>query len=227
MNKLLARLATASCLTLGATAMTVSVAAAQDQPIGPPAPVEATPLEVRPPRPLETAPADTGTDLWTKLGLCALVVAGGAAFYMKRRAQITTPAPAIKVSARASIGVRSEILLVDVDGHRLLLGVTPSSVRTLSVLPAEPIPSEEESVVARFNTTSIGSSFDKLLQRTREDDLAETIRDAVMPVRKPAAARGGRTLVSAAAPDDDDDKPARAVEGQVVNLARLRNRNKR
>jgi flagellar protein FliO/FliZ len=221
-RKLSARLLTATCLTLGATALTVSAASAQEAPVGPPAPVEATPLEVRPSKPLETAPVETGGGIWTKLGLCALIAAGAAALYMKKRSQAASPAPAIRVSARASIGVRSELLLVDVDGHRLLLGVTPSSVRTLSVLPAEPAASEEESAVARFNTTSIGSSFDKLLQRTREEDLAETLRDAVLTTKKPATNRTTRTMISAA-----DDETERAVEGQVVNLARLRNRNKR
>lgn len=217
----------ATGLTLAANALTLAPAFADDEPIGPPAPPEPTPLEVRPTKPLEMAPPGTGTGIWTKLGLSALIIGGAAALYWKKRPRaFGATAPAIRIAARASIGVRSEILLVDVDGHRLVLGVTPSSVRTLSVLPADSkLASEEEALTARFNESSIGSSFDRLLARTREEDLAETLREAVIPKRPAASTRllERNTLPSVT---EVSERP-RSVEGQVLNLARLKNKQKR
>jgi flagellar biogenesis protein FliO len=217
----------ATSLTLAVTALTLP-AGAQEQPIGPPAPEQETPLEVRPSRPLEMAPAESGTSVWTKLGLSALVIAGAAAFYLKKRQPApASKAPAIRIAARASIGVRSEILLVDVDGHRLVLGVTPSSVRTLSVLPADAeAAAEEASLAARFNESSIGSSFDRLLARTREEDLAETLRETVLP-RKPPAAPRSTSRASVPSLAEEPGEKNRAVEGQVLSLARLKNKPKR
>lgn len=220
------RITLATCLTLGVSALTLAPAHAEEEPIGPPAPPEPTPLEVRPTKPLELAPPSTGTGIWTKLGLSALVVGGAVAFYLKKRPRSGGgPVPTIRITGRASIGVRSEILLVDVDGHRLVLGVTPSSVRTLSVLPADSkLASEEETLTARFNESSIGSSFDRLLARTREEDLAETLREAVIP-RRPAAST--RLIERSSLPSVEPAEKSRGVEGQVLNLARLKNKQKR
>jgi len=147
---------------------------------------------------------ESGTSIWTKLGLCGLVFAGAATFYLKKRAPGAPVGPTIKVAARTSIGVRSEILLVDVDGHRLLLGVTPSSVRTLSVLPVEPSLSaapEELQTEPATQTASFGSSFDRLLARAQEE--AEL-----------APARATKS-----SPRDEEPAP---YEGQVAVLRRLR-----
>lgn len=205
----LRRAAAVTAMTLAVTAMTMTAAhadATQPEPATDAAEPEApTPLEVRPSRPLATAPAESGTSIWTKLGLCGLVFAGAAAFYLRKRAPAVPVGPSIKVAARTSIGVRSEILLVDVDGHRLLLGVTPSSVRTLSVLPVESLSEVAEepraASAAAPPTESFGSSFDRLLARAREE--AE-----LAPARAPQ-------------PKSEDDEP-RPYEGQVAVLRRLR-----
>ena len=41
---------------------------------------------------------------------------------------------AIDILGRASIGVRNELIVVDVEGTRLLIGMTPGSMQTLAVL---------------------------------------------------------------------------------------------
>ncbi|NUO53430.1 MAG: flagellar biosynthetic protein FliO [Polyangiaceae bacterium] len=208
--KALRTLTAVSAMTLAVTAMTMAEAhadATQPEPATDAAePETTTPLEVRPSRPLATAPVESGTSIWTKLGLCGLVFAGAATFYLRKRAPGAPVGSTIKVAARTSIGVRSEILLVDVDGHRLLLGVTPSSVRTLSVLPVEPSLSEaaEEprtEAAPAMQTASFGSSFDRLLARAQEE--AE-----IAPVRAPKSS-----------PRDEEPAP---YEGQVAVLRRLR-----
>jgi flagellar protein FliO/FliZ len=183
----LVRSATVIAMTIAVTAVTAATAYAEDVQQEP---ETATPLEVRPSKPLATAPQESGTSVWTKLGLCGLVFAGAAAFYLRKRAPGGPVGPTIKVAARTSIGVRSEILLVDVDGHRLLLGVTPSSVRTLSVLPIEPMLSETAEVQAPAGPASqpvpvtVGSSFERLLARAQEEAEEPAIEGQVAVLRR-------------------------------------------
>jgi flagellar biogenesis protein FliO len=208
-----------TAMTAAVTAMTATVAHAEDAPIGPPE--GGTPLEVRPSRPLETAAPEPASSAWTKIGLCGLIVAGAVAFYMKKRVPgAVTAAPSIKVAARTSIGVRSEIILVDVDGHRLLLGVTPSSVRTLSVLPAEPSLAAETPEEPRIGADpiSIGSSFEKLLARARDE---EPIPALVLPATPKRVQRD--RVPSDRLQRDEESQP---YEGQVAVLRTLRSKSK-
>jgi len=46
----------------------------------------------------------------------------------------------VKVVSSASIGQREKIVVVELDGTWLVLGVTPSQVSTLHSLPAQPVP---------------------------------------------------------------------------------------
>jgi flagellar biogenesis protein FliO len=203
-----------TAMTAAVTVMTATVAHAEDAPVGPPE--GGTPLEVRPSRPLETAAPEPASSAWTKIGLCGLIVVGAAAFYMRKRAPGgVTAAPSIKVAARTSIGVRSEIILVDVDGHRLLLGVTPSSVRTLSVLPVEPSLAAETPEEARIGAApvSIGSSFDRLLARARDEEPLPAI---VLPA---TPKRAQRERVQS----EEEPHP---YEGQVAVLRTLRSKSK-
>lgn len=98
----------------------------------------ATPLPVRHDKPLALAPEARGIPIGAKLGVVALV-AGAGAWAWSRRRQKARGMPArthtLEVLARTSIGVRSELIVVDVDGQSLLLGVTPASIQRLAVLP--------------------------------------------------------------------------------------------
>jgi flagellar protein FliO/FliZ len=99
-----------------------------------------TGLPVRPTKPLELAPqpASTGT---TYKALAAVAVVAGAFFWVKKKHGAQTKADdavSIRVLGRATIGMRSEIVIVEADGTRLLLGTTPSAIQTLAVLDAAP-----------------------------------------------------------------------------------------
>ncbi len=86
-------------------------------------------------KPLELLAPAPSSGLGYKLLACALIV-GGAAWLLKRRGQKPKVAEAaMSIVTRTSIGVRSELMLVTVDGQRLLLGVTPGSIARLAVLP--------------------------------------------------------------------------------------------
>ncbi|MBM4376317.1 MAG: FliO/MopB family protein [Deltaproteobacteria bacterium] len=96
------------------------------------------PLVLRKPadKPLELSSTSSTDGFGLKLGICAAIV-GGAVWLLRKRGILAPPKQAhpMTILGRTAIGVRSELLLVDVDGQKLLLGVTPSSISRLAVLP--------------------------------------------------------------------------------------------
>jgi flagellar biogenesis protein FliO len=130
---------TVAALTLAVSTMTA--AAFAQEPAAPPAPpapepAKATPLAVRPSKPIELAPPPSGSRYTTAIAAIAAVAAGGLWLYRRRSAgRSGAPRRTITISARKAIGVRSELLVVEVDGQGLLLGVTPGNIQRLAVLP--------------------------------------------------------------------------------------------
>ncbi len=134
-----------TALALAATLMTGPLFAdtaptpASPEPAATPAPADPsaeTHLQLRPTQPLalETTPSSPGA-AW-KLGAFVLIAAGG--FWAWKRRAKTSPATELaqlRVIRRTTIGMRSELLLLELDGQRLLIGVTPSSMQTLYLLP--------------------------------------------------------------------------------------------
>jgi flagellar protein FliO/FliZ len=79
---------------------------------------------------LALLPAEAGP-LAARAGLAALAVAGAAALLSRRAA---APPPLLRVTARAGLGRATGLALVEVDGRRLLLGVSERSVELLCEL---------------------------------------------------------------------------------------------
>lgn len=105
-----------------------------------PAQAPATPLNIRPsiPSPLSLAPSHEGLGLGYKV-LAFAVVAGGLVLYARKRRGgrgLDAPKSRIDILARSGLGVRSELVVIEVDGTRLLVGMTPSTIQTLAVLDA-------------------------------------------------------------------------------------------
>ena len=133
-----------------------------------PAPTaSATPLALRPAQATESTPTTTtaggvGWKLFAGAGAIALI----AWAFKKQRARKHGPERPIRVVSRTSIGVRSDLLVVEVEGQLLFLGVTPGSIQRLAVLGAEPVlaaeqASEEEApatLADRFGTLLEGST---------------------------------------------------------------------
>jgi flagellar biogenesis protein FliO len=120
--------------------------AATPLPAAPAAP-EATPLSLKgDPKPLTLAEESPTSGIGYKLLLVA-ALAGAVVIVLKRKKKMAAPeaVPQLRVLTRASLGMRSELVVVEVDGTRLLLGVTPASIHALGDL--EPVQKIEEAPV--------------------------------------------------------------------------------
>ncbi|HVH43282.1 MAG TPA: flagellar biosynthetic protein FliO [Labilithrix sp.] len=108
-----------------------------------------TPLATRPAKPLSLANAPEHTPFGYKLlaGICVATAAGLWLTKSRRKKKIASIATRIDVVGRTSLGMRSELLVVDVEGTRLLVGMTPSAIQTLAVLDS-PVPEASEAAEA-------------------------------------------------------------------------------
>lgn len=180
--------ALAIAMTVGVGGLTLPAAADEATPGG-------TPLNVRPSRPLELAPASSGSHLGTTLPL-VVVALGAGAWVWKRRATAATPVrrPSINILARQSIGVRSELLVVEIDGQSLLLGVTSGSIQRLAVLPdaADTIkevadePDEREEPEARSIGRGLADARREPTARRHEPSLEDQVRGLLRTGRRPS-----------------------------------------
>lgn len=137
-------------LALFATSLTRPAAAdpTPDAPAPPAATAVSTPLPVRPSVPLTLEPAPASPSLGWKL-FALVAAAGGGAWIWKKRGgrSIDKRIPELRILGRTVAGPRCELLLVEIEGQRLLLGVTPQSVQNLYII-ADPA-TEDAAVEAK------------------------------------------------------------------------------
>lgn len=79
------------------------------------------------------------------LGLLGVLAVIGALVWLSRRLNVNIPGAnqQMKVVSALSIGIKEKLIVVQVDGERLLLGVTPQSIRLLKTLDADtPLPED-------------------------------------------------------------------------------------
>jgi flagellar protein FliO/FliZ len=95
-----------------------------------------TRLKLRPNTAIELDEQPTTDGWWYKLLACAFIVTGAMWLY-RRRMTLKPPTDrhTMKILGRTPVGVRSELLIVNIDGQKLLLGVTPGSIQRLATLP--------------------------------------------------------------------------------------------
>lgn len=93
-----------------------------------------TPLAPRPTHVEKPLPAPNFAGLAAKMGFALVVVGGGLYLYRRRMGKPMAVAPTLSIVARTSLSLRNELVVVEVDGQRLLLGVTPTSITRLTVL---------------------------------------------------------------------------------------------
>ena len=183
-----------SALAVGASLVTGTAFADAEPEAAPPS--AETKLALRPSTPLalETPPSGTGA-AW-KLAAFAVIATAGLWVWKQRSRKVPgDELPQVQILRRTTIGVRSELVLVELEGQRVLIGVTPSSMQTLYLLPETP--AEELAPV------SMGSD----MGRDRIADLLERRIPARQVVREPSPA---------VAVEDDND-----CEGQAVGLRAL------
>ncbi|MBI4952589.1 MAG: flagellar biosynthetic protein FliO [Myxococcales bacterium] len=167
---------------------------AERPPVVPPPDDEATPhpLELRKQTPLALAPSAATDGLWWKATL--LAIAGGAAFWVYKRrgkAMAGKEVEKLRIVGRASIGVRSELVMIEADGQRILLAVTPGKVRRLARFEtdgapalgaAEPFAASLRVVERRLQSTDEAGASDpsatppRLLRDGARDGQADELR---------------------------------------------------
>jgi flagellar protein FliO/FliZ len=115
-------------------ALVLPTSLALADPPPPAVPSAGTPLAPRVSHPDKALPSPNFAGLAAKVGLALIVVGGALYAYRRQAAKPPSVAPTLSIVARASLGLRNELVVVEVDGQRLLLGVTPSAINLLNVL---------------------------------------------------------------------------------------------
>jgi len=92
------------------------------------------------------APLGAGNLLQVLLGLgVVLALLMGGAFVMRRLGRMPGLAnQAIKTIAAASVGTRERVVLLEVSGQWVLVGVAPGQVRALATLPKGELPAASD-----------------------------------------------------------------------------------
>ena len=195
------------------------------------------PLALRPASPLMLASEPTSTPWIYKLAFGAAILAAGFILWKRRRTHGTTRAPgnAIRVLGKTAMGLRGELALVEVGGMRLVVGITPSSMQTLAILPDDfdmaaeaAADSDAESVSdTRRSSAPIGPTKSDFATRARS-------LFSSLDIGPPVPARASRASPFSASryeDDRDDERRPRSasreapLEGQARGIAlALRNR---
>jgi hypothetical protein len=148
-------------------------------PVAPAAPTTTTPLNLRG-EGTAAAPgsAPTSGTPWTIPLVILAGLAGLGVFVAKRRpdllnalrSQAGIPTTgwngSLTVLRRTGLGMRNELVVVELNGQVMLLGVTPGSIQSLAVLPEEEL-THEESAPAKEENNGLGERFAAILDAAR------------------------------------------------------------
>jgi flagellar protein FliO/FliZ len=196
-----------TALALAATLLTGRLYAdpSAPPPAAPPEPSVETPLALRPTKPLSLEPAPSSPGAAWKLGGFAVLAAGGYWAWKQRAKKRPLGEQAkLHILGRTAIGVRSELVLLELEGQKLLIGVTPSSMQTLYLLPDS---SPDELAEA-------APAPDALRDAVSERRLANLLEARLSP-RQDAREAARAPLVT---PSSEDDS---IFEGQASGLRNL------
>jgi len=151
-------------IALALAAIFLTAGALADPELPPPvttAPDSATPLVLRPTKAIELSHEPAHTPLGWKLAAVAAVV-GGAAFAFRNRLRSRVAEDTeLTIVRRTAVGFRSELLVVNVEGQRLLLGVTPHSIQSLAALDGDDVGAAAAPNLSAG--TSVGEKFTAML----------------------------------------------------------------
>ena len=97
-----------------------------------------------------TAPVASGQALQVVLGLCVVLGMIVAAAWAARRLQAIRPQGSghIRIIEGMALGTRDKLLLVEVDGRRVLLGLSAGRIATLHSFSGEATPRFDEALRA-------------------------------------------------------------------------------
>jgi flagellar biogenesis protein FliO len=182
----------ATTLTAAAAAETVADRTAPSTVAGAaPAAQTSTPLSLRPGKPIELAPEpEHAATAWKVAFVLALV--GGAALYLRRRAApLESRQPELTIVRRASVGLRSELLVVNVEGQRLLIGVTPHSIQSLAILDGDD-PEARVAPMPSRNGSTLGERFSAMLDTAARGAAGSAPTLPAEPPRRDGVERAAR-----------------------------------
>ncbi len=200
----------ATVVALCAIALTVPAwADTGPQPTPAPPAEGGTPLALRAGKAIELAQEPQHAGLGWKIA-AVLAVLGGVALYARKRGlpKKLGESGELTIVRRAALGMRSELLVVNVEGQRLLIGVTPHSIQSLAILDAD----EDRPVRApAAQSSSLGERFAAMLGSAEAHNVRDSERESPAPT---AAAQLSPAARSVEAEDD--------VAGQARGLLSLR-----
>ncbi len=214
---------------VGALAATVIVLAAAVAWADEPSPAPSVrPWLAQPPA--APAPAAQSRPPWRPIAVFAAVAGlAGLAFYLRRRWQLrigVNPQPRLRVLDTTRIGPKSLLVLTQVGGRTLLLGVTEQSVRRLAWirpedLASKPIVSPAPQPAKAKEPPPEAPSFTRMLrglmgEATQETEVLPTDAASILARETKDVVETRPRPVSRPEPADDDQ----ALEGQVSGLAR-------
>jgi flagellar biosynthetic protein FliO len=86
------------------------------------------------------ATPDLLPSLWRMLGALAVVLAlvGGLAWLLRRGAIVRRRATGVGIESAVALGERRSLVIVSVEGRRLLLGLAPGSISLVTELQTKP-----------------------------------------------------------------------------------------
>jgi flagellar biogenesis protein FliO len=162
-------------------------------------------------KPPKAVAAGPSVGLGRSLAVLVFVsVLGGSAMYLrsKKNKPVKARLAQLRVVSSTKLGGRAQLVLAEVEGRKILLGVTDNSVRKLGWMDAEAVEEEEFAPSARPRLVAAGADLGARSQRT-----------AVEPAPAPAK-RSFRDLLASAVgnlgnrPDDDSAALTLAAETQ-------------
>lgn len=184
----------------------------------------ATPLKLRGPGSLTLGnPGSSSSSSWLGNGVLVALLAGGGFWAWKRRN--ATPARALgattpmRVVGRLALGGRGEAVVIELEGRKMLLGVTPHTVQHLADLGDESPAPALEMIEGR-------PAFADMLRAARAAkavelrERGEAVRPEVDERPKTAAERRRSASLPAASELDDEPAESRPLERQVLGLRR-------
>jgi flagellar biogenesis protein FliO len=211
--------ASAQAATAATAAPVATAAAVPTAPATTSAPVAAatgaTPLTVRPTHPVTFASDPGHLGVGWKLALIGLALGGGFWFWKRRAPAGATPAPKIRIVARQAVGVRSEILIVEIEGDRLLLGVTPQNIARIGDLPPEAYREVEGDTTPISDARDLRDERDARAPREPRDSRSES--DFALRTGVSAYAREQTRDVSRDDRDERDVRTPRSSAGRDVS----------
>ena len=105
------------------------------------------------------------------VGLVVVLAAIAATAWVARRMGMGGPHAArlLKIVSVLQVGAKERVVVVELEGQWMVLGVTPGRISALATLPRGTLPELAEPASAASPGTPPGNTFSALLRKARDD----------------------------------------------------------